>query len=270
MSGNAQSSDEGEPGYTGSNAAGPASSFGDSEAPSAHPAITQPAAQPPAHPFWSQKGAKKPRGKRKEVGGGHSSENPPAAGVGTLVVDSEEGNGPAFTGISMRELEFARNRAQDGAESSIASDYGDDAKKPRKARRAKDFSGASAVDMMASATFGARRRELPKEGNQPDNDAEKEVDDEDEDDLEEEDSDCSDASDSMAAGIDSTVRGEHCIGCLFDREVVAVVDEFVRKNCGCMAETALYKAAAQHWINEIVKPREAEGVKVPKWNWRCA
>ena len=57
----------------------------------------------------------------------------------------------------MRELEFARNRAQDGAESSIASDYGDDAKKPRKVRRAKDISGASPADMMASATFGARR-----------------------------------------------------------------------------------------------------------------
>jgi hypothetical protein len=264
-------SDEAESGAA-SNAA-PPSSFGDSQAPSVQPAITQPAAQAPAHPFWSQKGhGKKKAGssrKRTANGAGGSNDNAPVAGANALVVDCDDANGPAFTGISMRELEFARNRAQDGAESSVASDVEGDGRKHRKAKRAKGTANATPVDMMATATFGARRRTAADAANADvENNSKKDEDSDDEEEHEESDSDSGEESDSVAAGLDSTVRGERCIGCLFDREVVGLIDEFVRKNCGAMAETALYKAAAQHWINQVVRPRQAEGVHVPKWNWR--
>jgi hypothetical protein len=64
------------------------------------------------------------------------------------------------------------------------------------------------------------------------------------------------------------IRGETCVGCVCDRSVIQTVDAFVRQNAVCMTETALYKAAALHYRNEIVIPRRREGVRVLPWNWK--
>jgi hypothetical protein len=64
------------------------------------------------------------------------------------------------------------------------------------------------------------------------------------------------------------IRGETCVGCTADRALVEIVDRFVRQNAGTMTETALYRAAALHYRNEVVVPRRREGVSVPPWQWK--
>ena len=240
--------EEDMPGY-----APPPSSFGDSQAPEVTPAVVQPAAQAPANPFWSAKGTGKKGGKkRKDVGG---SSNDPM--TNSLVVEGDESSGPTFVGISIRELEFARNRNQDGAESSVASEFEDGPSK-RKSKKPKGATRGSAAEMMAGATFGGKKRVVDVEDSEKDGEEGEEGSDE----------ESEGGDESIVQGLDSTIRGESCIGCLFDREVVGIIDEFVRRHCGSMSETALYRAASQHWNNQIVKPRAAEGVSVPKWHWK--
>lgn len=192
-----------------------------------------------------------------------------------IVPDSEER--PLFGPISLKELEFAHRRNADGAESAMWSDDDDDEdgtvrkkkKRKNKARssdpaRSRPRMDANDEDAMAAAAFGGGGEE------------------EDEDDGEEEDDDeygegeggaddRSEARESSVADGGSRllpIRGETCVGCVCDRSVIQTVDAFVRQNAVCMTETALYKAAALHYRNEIVIPRRREGVRVLPWNWK--
>ena len=65
------------------------------------------------------------------------------------------------------------------------------------------------------------------------------------------------------------IRGESCVGCVFQRDLIDKIDTFVRRHCSSMTENALYKAAALHWKTEVVAPRRREGVNVPSWNWKA-
>ena len=52
------------------------------------------------------------------------------------------------------------------------------------------------------------------------------------------------------------------------RGKVVVVDEFVNKNCDKMAETELFKMAGLVYEDKVVGPARAEGVPVPRWDWK--
>jgi hypothetical protein len=191
---------------------------------------------------------------------------------------------PQFGPISLRELEFAQRRNADGAESSVWSDDDDDdddggcgggggtSKRKRKRRKKARGSGASGEgrppldandeDAMAAAAFGGC------------GDGEDAADDDEDD--EEEEYEGEDGDEQSVANESSVtdgarllpIRGETCVGCICDRSVIETVDRFVRANAVCMTETALYKAAALHYKNEVMIPRRREGVRVLPWKWK--
>jgi hypothetical protein len=186
----------------------------------------------------------------------------------------DEGDRPQFTGISMRELEFGYRANADGAESSVDSDDSDDyatakkkKKRAKKRKRPAEEGGADSQltdqERMARAAFGGGCA------------AGTEDEEEDEEDEEEEDEGVEvEGTESVA---ESSVvpekrllpiRGESCVGCCYDRAIIEKVDDFVHKNCVQMSETALFKAAALYYKNAIVRPRAAEGVRLPKWTWK--
>ena len=306
--------------------------FGDSEPPNDQPQVIA-ASDHQTHPFWdgrgrggrsgrSARGAR--RGGAKGGGGGssgvqrqqeqqqqhHSSGNgapnsvPAAPPITTLIVDPEEDR-PAFTGISLRELEFVKRRNADGAESTIASESEYYRRNERKRkRRSSQRTGGSQderrgvaaaaqggndeddANLMAAAAFGQNRPANPPPKKPTSNKKGVDEEEEDNDDGEEEedgdgeegyseyddddDAGASEAQDSSAFGQNNSfpIRGESCIGCVFDRDVVGKVDDFVRRHCGSMTETALFRAASQYWYSEVVCPRASESVQVPRWHWK--
>lgn len=58
-----------------------------------------------------------------------------------------------------------------------------------------------------------------------------------------------------------------CVGCNLPGKV-EVVDAFVRVAASKMSEAALFKAAAQVYTDKVVTPARAEGVNVPRWDWK--
>lgn len=260
--------------------------FGDSQPENSAPQVVT-ASEHTQHPFFAggrgrgRGGSARGRGGSRGARGGGSVGAVPAAAAdlpatatsntSLIVPDSEER--PLFGPISLRELEFAQRRNTDGAESAVWSEDDDESgyrtkkKKKRKPRTAEDCDtgnrrprvDATDEEAMATATFGGG--------------CEEEDDDEDDDDGEE----CDEESEKRSEAVESSVaegarllpiRGETCVGCVCDRSVIDTVDRFVRQNAVCMTETALYKAAALHYRNEIVIPRRREGVRVLPWNWK--
>ena len=276
--------------------------FGDSEPPNAAPHVIAAADHAPRHPFWNGRG-RGGRGGRPRRGTSPSSRPPPphrrataddpaapaaaaaASHATALIVDPEEER-PAFTGISLRELEFVRRRNADGAESSIASEDCEVRRRRERKRRRAQMNDSTRTDIpdderMASAAFGCsavpggdedddasvqdkRGKRSVEEGGEGDyDDYEQCEDDEDDDSL----APGSSAFGQQACG-SFPIRGESCIGCVYDRLIVGKVDAFVRENCGSMTESALYRAASIFWNSEVVNPRVAEGVRVPRWPWK--
>lgn len=269
----------------------PNSIFGDSEPPQADPQVIPAANHAQAHPFWDSRGVK---GRGKGPGGrgrGRGTakarpQNPDTSATAAttathntataLVIDPDDADRPAFTGISLRELEFVRRRNADGAESSVASEDDEMVRRRERKRKQKTKGGEDDDDVpdearMAAAAFGCASGGSMN-GKRKKTTVEDEEDDEEYDDEEES---YYDENESNAAGSSTfeqcgsfPIRGESCIGCIYDRVVVGKVDAFVREHCGSMTETSLYRAASMFWTNEIVAPRAAEGVKVPKWSWK--
>jgi hypothetical protein len=64
------------------------------------------------------------------------------------------------------------------------------------------------------------------------------------------------------------VRGVTCIGCSAEREIVAKVDEFVRRNAQKMQEDALYRTASVFWRTTVVDPARREAVAIADWLWK--
>ena len=276
--------------------------FGDSQPDQAPPQVVS-ASEHAQHPFFvgargkaSGSGRGRGRGGRASRGtasaaaasaasaaapSGPGAPAAPAAGSNTALIVPDDDR-PQFGPISLRELEFAQRRNADGAESSVWSDDDDDdcgggggggpakrkRKRRKKARVAASCDGrdgrpaldANDEDAMAAAAFGGCA----------DNAA-----DDDEDDGEEE-YDGEDGDEQSVANESSVtdgvrllpIRGETCVGCICDRSVIETVDRFVRSNACCMTETALYKAAALHYKNEVMIPRNREGVRVLPWKWK--
>ena len=250
-----------------SNGDGPPASepsiFGDSQPEQAAPQVV-PAAEHAEHPFFvNARGRGRGRGGGRARAGRGAAPAPaeaPAPSSTALIVPDEER--PQFGPISLRELEFAQRRNTDGAESSVWSDDDDDAEdtlaKPKRKKRKKRSAGScrpgmdgNDEDAMAAAAFGGGGEE----------------DDEDEDEDDEENESVANESSIDGARL-LPIRGETCVGCICDRSVIDTVDRFVRANAVCMTETALYKAAALHYKNEVVIPRRREGVRVLPWKWK--
>ena len=279
--------------------------FGDSQPPDVAPQVI-PAAQHATHnPFWGGRGqgrggaaGRGGRAGRQRARGGAGGAAPatttpsavpdggapPPNNCAALVVDPDVGDRPQFTGISLRELEFMRRRQADGAESSVASE--DEEAMQRRARRLKRKKQSANADggamtneqLMAAAAFGGGGG-VGGDGESVDDASEappaqrkrprlQEELDEEEDEDDEGEEDCDDGRTESSVCQNFPVRGERCIGCVYDRSVVGKIDAFVKENCGSMTETALYRAAAMFWQNEVVAPRRAEGVRVPKWRWQ--
>ena len=240
--------------------------FGDSQPDAVHPQVVS-ATEHAQHPFFvGSRGRGRGRGGRSGRNARGGGAAPPASGPGApavpvgantamIVPDDER---PQFGPISLRELEFAQRRNADGAESSVWSDDDDDdepTKKKQKRRRLNvptptTKRAPSDEDAMAAAAFGGGDEEW----------------DDDDDDLE-----CGSENQSSVQEEGQRllpIRGETCVGCICDRSIIDTVDRFVRANAVCMTETALYKAAALHYKNEVVVPRRREGVRVLPWKWK--
>lgn len=249
--------------------------FGDSQPDAVHPQVVS-ATEHAQHPFFvGSRGRGRGRGGRcgrnPRGGGATSGAAPATSGPGmpavpavtntaVIVPDDER---PQFGPISLRELEFAQRRNADGAESSVWSDDDDydepTTKKHKRRRKApSDRSGtrppptANDEDAMAAAAFGGGDVEW------------------DDDDEDQEGDECSEVQSSIQEEGSRLlpIRGETCVGCICDRSIIDTVDRFVRTNAVCMTETALYKAAAMHYKNEVVLPRRREGVRVLPWKWK--
>ena len=283
---------------------GEPSIFGDSQPETAPPQVVS-ASEHAQHPFFvgargrgngsargrgSTRGGRASRGGQSASTGATASTAAPAAGPGAPAVPAAGGNSntalivpdddrPQFGPISLRELEFAQRRNADGAESSVWSDDDDDdgdggggpARRKRK-RRKKARRGAASgegrppldandEDAMAAAAFGGCGD--GEDVADDDDDGEEEYEGEDGD----EQSVANESSVADGARL-LPIRGETCVGCICDRSVIETVDRFVRANAVCMTETALYKAAALHYKNEVVIPRKREGVRVLPWKWK--
>lgn len=272
------------------------SMFGDSQPDNLAPQVVS-ASEHSQHPFFAggrassvsrarAGGGSRGRGRGQQRGGGRGGNGSTSAAenvqsesnTAMIVPDSEER--PLFGPISLKELEFAHRRNADGAESAMWSDDDDEddgtvrkkKKRKNKARpndtaksRPRPRLDANDEDAMAAAAFGGGGEE------EDDEDCE---DDEDDDEYGEGEGGADDRSEARESSIAEggsrllPIRGETCVGCVCDRSVIQTVDAFVRQNAVCMTETALYKAAALHYRNEVVIPRRREGVRVLPWNWK--
>jgi hypothetical protein len=210
------------------------------------------------------------------------------SGPGTFADDPDR---PHFTSISMRELEFEYRRNADGAESSVDSEeeegYPQLAHKPSSQRKRRKRTveargnGPAMTDdeRMAAAAFGCeptigQDEEVEDGGARAAPATAVDVDDDDDDDS---CADCDLTNDggSIAAGSSAVpeqrllpIRGEHCVGCTYDRSIVQRVNDFVHSNCTTMTETALFRAASMFYKQSIMEPRQKEGVHVPLWRWK--
>ena len=63
------------------------------------------------------------------------------------------------------------------------------------------------------------------------------------------------------------VTGISCVGCALPQRI-GPVDEFVHASCSKMQEMALFKLAALVYIEQVVKPAQAEGIVSPSWSWK--
>lgn len=182
---------------------------------------------------------------------------------------SDVGDDPQALGpISLVELEHRHRLTADGAESSLFSDDDEEEQErdgPTKRRRRDDDASEedeqptrrkrhSATDpaaAIAAAAFGSG----PPLVESVDGDSEAE------------------SSSAMGAALvpyrrTFPVRGVTCIGCAAERDIVAKVDEFVKKNSSKMQEDALYRTAAVYWRNTVVQPARKEGVAIAEWPWK--
>lgn len=247
--------------------------FGDSEPPNQEPQVIAASSHVAAHPFWDQRG----RGNAKKKDGAQQKKDgaEPINGVTSLIVDEDR---PMFTGISLRELEFVRRRNADGAESSVASEDGDELRRrgERKRRRLAEIEKDKEVSdeaRLAAAAFGYTSAgglnisERINDDSARQHNDEEDLKDDDDNDFEDDVSMTHESSTIEQCG-SFPIRGESCIGCVYDRSVVGKVDTFVREHCSNMTETALYRAASLFWNIEVVQPRASEGVKTPKWHWK--
>jgi len=216
------------------------------------------------------RGASRARGRAsaRGSGGGGGADAPGPEGHSTAIVLGDDvADGPTFTGISLKDLEFRLRQNRDGAESSL---YTDDEKSDvdvgtrkrsggggggtSKKQRSKQSKGKSTVDKddLAAAAFGGSS--------------------EDEDDDDDEEIGIEDdmmASESASQnGHNVKMRGEDCAGCIMDRAIVSKVEEFVHTNATKMSEVPLFKAASLYYEQKLMAQHRREGVSCCKWPWK--
>ena len=210
----------------------------------------------PMHPVWqAAAGRSQSASARKPVGGA-------ATPLPTR-----------FAPISALALERRVRGEMDGA-SSVGSNHGDAPARRRKAsrggkKRARDYDDEDeddvdaadgdevGSDVLAGAAFGGatpRKRRAPVESSCASSDGEDA---------------CSLASSALQRECvhESRQSMSGCVGCMQPSKVV-VVDDFVNKHCDKMAEQELFKMAGLVYEDKVVAPARAEGVPVPRWDWK--
>ena len=250
---------------------GEQSLFGESEAPPPNPQVVGAAVHEVSNPFWAQRtGRGRGRGKRQRADAGETNPSlDPAVDPSStqLVIEPEEQI--RFAPISLRELELQRRRNADGVESSVASDDEDLYRTARAAQsRRKTSVPTDPADKLAAAAFGAGGSSGSANGKKRATADDLEDDEEEEEEQREDDASSAVESSVFAECADFPLKGENCVGCVFDRVAVGIIDKFVRENVSKMTESSLFKAAASTWVNSVVAPRARENVRVPRWDWK--
>jgi len=190
-----------------------------------------------------------------------------------------------FAPISALALERRVRGEMDGA-SSVGSNQGDAPARRRKAskpgkkkkrKRARDYDEEDedededednendeddddevGSDVLAGAAFGgtgaSRKRRAPTEASCASSDGE---------DV------CSLASSALQRECEQMSRQSTsgCVGCMQPSKVI-IIDDFVNKHCDKMAEQELFKMAGLVYEDKVVGPARAEGVPVPRWDWK--
>ena len=252
---------------------GEQSLFGESEAPPPNPQVVGAAVHQATNPFWAQRGGGRGRGRgnkrpRPADGDGTNPSMQPAVDPSSTQLVIEPNDEPLrFAPISLRELELQRRRNTDGVESSVASDD-EEVYRVARAARKKVSVPTDPAEKLAAAAFGGgggSSANGKKRAGAGGDDLEEEDDEE-----EQKDDDASSAVESsvFAECVDYPLKGENCVGCIFDRAAVGIIDKFVRENVSKMTESSLFKAAASTWVNSVVAPRARENVRVPRWDWK--
>ena len=243
--------------------------FGGSAAPNVVPSQQIPASQHAQNAGqWQSRG--KGRGRGGKGGRGAASLGEPASngagvtppGSNALVLgDGDPTDGPTYTGISIRDLEFRLRANNDGAESSLFTDDESDAPSRRK--------------RPGAASSSKRKQKAPKHRVSSEGDLANAVfggsddDDDDDDELDGEDGESEIVSESASQmGPCTPIKGERCPGCFLDRAIVQQVEHFVRENATNMSEVPLFKAAALFYSQRVVAQQKREGVRVARWQWK--
>jgi hypothetical protein len=221
------------------------------------------------NPVWAQAAAGGYNHGTGRGRGGRAGGRGAAGSNGSDHGDEAHALGP----ISLVELEHRHRLTADGAESSMFSDDEEEraerdetTRRPGKRRRRdedaseeeseaaaprqKRATGTDTAAAMAAAAFGSGAPIV----DDADGDSEME----------------SSATGGALVPFKRTfpVRGVTCVGCAAEREIVAKVDDFVKKNCVKMQEDALYRTAAVFWRTTVVEPARREGVAIAEWAWK--
>lgn len=171
--------------------------------------------------------------------------------------------GTRLVGLSLAALESAVRGSGDDEESNLFSEDDEEEDELPASKRPRDdtdhsrrSTAADAVAAVAASAFPGSEGQgaLGSDGIEP-----------------------SDADSTSEARFDRTVaankrifsiRGVSCLGCSLDRELIAKVDDFVKTNLARLEPTALYKASATYWKNQIVEPAAFDGAEIPLWHWK--
>ena len=266
------------------NESAPPSAAGDAVPAAVHNAAHQ-------HPVWRAAAGK---------GSGPASQN---SGGGKAAAGAAAPNPGRYAPISMLALEIRQRGELDGA-SSVGSESGRSArerlsKRTRGAGRMREYDdvededeedeeddeddeedeegGDDAGELLAGAAFGAgggsgsgggKKKKKKKGGGgkkrRGDNDGGTQLS------LISDTDDAASITSSAARAAHKRafpVSGISCVGCALPAKV-AVVDDFVMKNCEKMSEASLFKMAALKYKTSVAEPAEAEGVPVPAWAWK--
>ena len=225
----------------------------------------------PMHPVWQAAAGRAQSSAARKPVGGTSTPIPTAryAPISSLALElrvRQEMDGASSVGSVQGDKSTRRRKSSSGAKNrkKRVRDYDDDEEDERdEDERDEEEDGDDdgddvGSDVLAGAAFGGgarpRRRRTRVEPSCASSDGEDA---------------CSMASSAIRRECEHESRhvASGCVACTQPSKVV-VVDEFVQKNCDKMAESELFKMAGLVYEDKVVGPARAEGVAVPRWDWR--
>ena len=219
------------------------------------------------HPVWqAAAGRAQSAAARKPVGGTTTPLPARFAPISTLALErrvrgemdgassvgSNQGDAPARRRKASKQGKKKRKRARD------YDDDEDDEDEDEDNENDEDDDDEVGSDVLAGAAFGGtgapRKRRASVEPSCASSDGE---------DV------CSLASSALQRECEQMSRQSTsgCVGCMQPSKVI-MIDDFVNKHCDKMAEQELFKMAGLVYEDKVVGPARAEGVPVPRWDWK--